>query len=298
MVVCGWKVTAAAMQKATVLGLGFGRVIVLRLVDYQSHHSEYGTEWNFFVTLYLLWLFADTLHFFLSRQASLIFVVALLVAYQYALVQTSLTEFIFYSPREGLFSSNREGIFSIFGCLPLYIMCESISFTVFFKNPSVEASTTAIRREKKRWLWSMLGLSVVTICAWAVADSIQPTSRRLFNLAFVLLCTFVGVFGVSSLLLVEVLFDSVEITGPVKILELMNDYQLVVFFFANILTGVVNMSCRTIYQNDFWSTLILSAYIATVHGFVWVFDCTPIIGTMRSLMFGKQGAKSMQSLSK
>jgi phosphatidylinositol glycan class W len=182
----------------------------------------------------------------------------ILLGYQYALVHSSLAEFIFYSPREGLFNANREGIFSTVGCLALYIICESIAFAIFFQHrPLADAPASVIRRVKMRWLWSTLGLSSFLVCAWVIAETIPPTSRRLFNLAFVLLCIFVGTFGVSSLLFIELLFDSSSCESrPVKILELMSNHQLVVFFFANVLTGLVNITFETIFQNSGRSILI------------------------------------------
>lgn len=34
-----------------LLYLGFSRMLVLKLLDYPEHVSEYGMHWNFFITL-------------------------------------------------------------------------------------------------------------------------------------------------------------------------------------------------------------------------------------------------------
>jgi phosphatidylinositol glycan class W len=272
VVVFGIKFTSASLQKLVVLLLGVGRAVLLRLIDYQSHTSEYGTEWNFFVTLYVLWMLSDSVHHCFSRRISLLFGICILLGYQYALVNTSLTEYILHSPRVGIFASNREGIFSISGCLSLYLLCEAISFTIFFKNS--QGDSAAMHRIKMRWMCELVALNVCLVLAWKAADTYQPTSRRLFNLAFVLLCIFVGTFGTCLLLAVELLCES---SGPsgVTLLELMNKYQLIVFFFANLLTGAVNISFETIHMDVISSIIVLSVYMLLVTGALWLYDSAP-----------------------
>jgi phosphatidylinositol glycan class W len=57
------KVVSYFWQSLIVLLLGFGRLLVLQTISYPSHDSEYGTHWNFFVTLSSIWFIADCIKF-------------------------------------------------------------------------------------------------------------------------------------------------------------------------------------------------------------------------------------------
>lgn len=277
--VLGYVCSVSSLQKFAVLALGVGRAATLRILDYQSHVSEYGTEWNFFVTLYVLWILADTVHLVFGRRSLLIFSIIIMCAYQYALIQTSLTEYILFSPRSDLVSSNREGLFSLIGCLSLFLICEFISHFVFFSENSIATSSSGTSisdasqhaQRKKNCLIHLAVVMVLTFALWIIADFVQPTSRRLFNCAFVCLCLFVSVFGIFLLLCVEAFCQS---SAEIKVLELMNKHQLPVFLIANLLTGAINMSTQTIYHGRTAAIFILSVYICAVQGAAWTFDKT------------------------
>ena len=288
----GYHVSLSALQKLAVLLLGIGRAIALRVIDYHSHSTEYGTEWNFFVTLYLLWVLADVVHAWCNRWGVFLFGALLPLVYQYVLVNSELTEYILYAPRDSFFSSNREGIFSLFGCLSLFLLCESLSYVVFFKTLNSRTAHTdengkgkhESRQVRMQWFGRMISLTAAFLALWSLADSYQQTSRRLFNFGFVILCLFVAALGISLLLAVDLICEPYG-CPDVEVLHRLNEHQLSTFFFANILTGIVNMSVYTVYQDTATSMCILGVYLSFVQGFAWMVDSSAVLAHLKVILW-------------
>lgn len=406
-----------SVQRFLVLLLGFGRMIMLKLSNYQEHVSEYGIHWNFFVTLYAVWTLTDIFHFFIPRKYLVWVALFGLILYQIALVNYSLTDFILSSPRNSFFLANKEGFISLFGYIPMFLFAESFAFNImhargaiYKRNDKSESLTpseanaenenqqnsdpwicqacllndqnpTALKNSKNTLsthksidfggydddaVWegergketqllpedptstssptssstmkegreevnciccysrrtstteslndeteeknstsksladsqegtkgksentnlnqtstlsdSFLGWwkfrypvnvrrvkhltlsSIVLWVAWLAGSSIQPTSRRLVNLTFVALSLALSM----SLLLLIYLADAVvggrTVSGPLRTLEYCSTHSLVVFLVANLLTGLINMSIKTIYVSHAVALLILSIY--------------------------------------
>jgi GWT1 len=56
----------------------------------------------------------------------------------------------------------------------------------------------------------------------------------------------------------------------IKTLECLNEFQLPVFLVANVMTGVINMTIKTIYSSHIFAFFILSTYAMTFIGFAWI----------------------------
>eukprot|EP00301_Raphidiophrys_heterophryoidea_P021025 c5571_g2_i2.p1 GENE.c5571_g2_i2~~c5571_g2_i2.p1 ORF type:complete len:397 (+),score=52.37 c5571_g2_i2:194-1384(+) len=103
----------SGLRKALpALLLGTFRAISVRATDYQEHVSEYGTHWNFFLTIAALQLVDHVAC--VEPASSLLSGGVLLLMYQ-GMLGCGLSEYILDAPRSGLFSSNREGILGLFG---------------------------------------------------------------------------------------------------------------------------------------------------------------------------------------
>jgi phosphatidylinositol glycan class W len=356
-------------QRITVLLLGVGRLVALRVLNYQSKDTEYGVHWNFFVTLFFVWGFTDMLHHIVPRQYLPVIAILILATYQTILCKTDLVDFILSAPRTNFFAANREGIFSLFGFVPLYILAEAASHNLFFEsvitdtngatvskamaltqpgndikidsvpapakyqregvdvtnvvvlegnddgngngngngdrnndqvnaqpvaregskesNGSVESDTEAQAKKRERGIVYFLGyrwrrlipqhvkkmskrLSVFVTFLWvlwmALSAFVQPTSRRMTNMTYVIFVLAVSM----TLILLTALADAIG--GPSKILtlEYINDWQLPVFMVANVLTGVINLSMKTIYAPPVMAFALLSGYVTSVVGFAWL----------------------------
>lgn len=105
---------------------------------------------------------------------------------------------------------------------------------------------------------------------WLVSAALcQPTSRRLCNPTYVL-------FALALSFLLILLTYLADIYGghyvPLQTLHFMNKHSLIVFLGANVLTGLVNLSFRTIYAVPIQALAILAVYSLVVTGLPWVVD--------------------------
>ena len=94
-------------QYILVLLLGLGRLIVLKLFNYHEHISEYGIHWNFFVTLFCIWVLVDIIHTICIRKYVIYIAVSILIIYQLCLSKFGLTRYVFSAPRTDFISANR-----------------------------------------------------------------------------------------------------------------------------------------------------------------------------------------------
>jgi phosphatidylinositol glycan class W len=281
-----WNVSGDSIQKILVLSLGVGRMLALRLIGYHTHVSEYGKEWNFFVSLFFIWSISDMCRLFLTQSAIFCIFLVILICYQVLLVDYGLTEFIFQSERYSFFTDNREGIFSIFGGLNVYIVAEMVSSSIFFsKNVSRNVtmtsqsqsdlshissaevhseSCTISKSERINLIFRLVLATLSAFSVWMLSEYYQETSRRLFNVAFSSYILFLGFFCLLFLVLLEHVFAD-WINMRLKIFEMFNNNQLLTFLVANVITGCVNVMFETIYIEGFQAFLILSLYLLSVH---------------------------------
>jgi glucosaminylphosphatidylinositol acyltransferase len=226
-------------QKVAVLLLGVGRLVVVKALNYQEHTSEYGTHWNFFVTLFFIWFLTDSIHFccvFLQwSQDYILPVISILtlIAYQYLLLSTPLTEYIFNTPRVSFLSHNREGLFSLLGYVPLYLLTEWYSRLTFFPSPSESSSSappglpkhlnqssphhrTHSRFQFKEFIkllcsqkqfLSLCGGTLIVFGSYQISLLFQLPSRRLMNLSFVCLVLLIALLNLLLLFLIQFLFQ-------------------------------------------------------------------------------------------
>lgn len=128
------------VSNGVVLLIGFGRLLLLKWFNYHEHVSEYGSHWNFFTTLFCVWVAADCAHRCVSRRWLLWMACCMLLFYQWMLSRTKLTHFILSAPRNTLFSANREGIVSLLGYIPMYLIAEGIAHVVLFDKGRLTVS--------------------------------------------------------------------------------------------------------------------------------------------------------------
>ena len=129
-----------SVSNGVVLLIGFGRLLLLKWFNYHEHVSEYGSHWNFFTTLFCVWVAADCVHRCVSRRWLLWMAGCMLLFYQWMLSRTKLTHFILSAPRTTLFSANREGIVSLLGYIPMYLIAEGIAHVILFDKGRLTVS--------------------------------------------------------------------------------------------------------------------------------------------------------------
>ncbi|CAJ0926192.1 unnamed protein product, partial [Mesorhabditis belari] len=118
-----------------VLGaLGFGRTVVLKILDYGVSVTEYGVHWNFFLTLFVIELVAKLL----PRRFNLLFGI-LFAAAQQTVLSMGYQEWVLSdsAPRDNLFSANREGLCSLLGYIALYYLASAIGEFISKNGPKL-----------------------------------------------------------------------------------------------------------------------------------------------------------------
>ncbi|GAN02183.1 conserved hypothetical protein [Mucor ambiguus] len=259
-----------------ILVLGFARFFLTKSVNYQEHNSEYGLHWNFFFTLGFLPPFVTTLSF-LRRFASFsVLATVIAIGYQTALCQ-GLQDWILKAPRVDMISANKEGICSFAGYLSIFMFgleCGSI----IFQN---DLSTTRISRlfgiaqqkQTKQLAVHLFTFSALMWSGFGLWISLFPefyVSRRMANLPYIFWVIAFNLTLLSCLVLVE---SKSQIRGGGRgppMLDAVNINGLITFLLANVLTGTVNLSIRTLYANDLQSSFINAAYMLIVTAVPWI----------------------------
>lgn len=300
------------IQLGITIALGIMRPVLLEMLHYPVHESEYGKHWNFFDTLVVCWVGAalvtrirlatedwgcrivsyllsgrvvDAKSYWFVVYTSLI-ALSCLSCYQWVLLQPvpwcsaapspqpALTEYLLLSNNasypngicDGLkdrdpnsfVSSNREGIASCAGYLALYLLAQVLSVGIYKTN----ASSLLL-------LTFLLSVAGVTGLTWIVLDSaVQTTSRRLCNAAYVCCVLFASSLSLLELHVAEWCFSqwrSTSLSIP-KIIKISSDKQLFVFLWANVCTGLINLSIQTMYIDSPIVVLgILLLYLVCVY---------------------------------
>ena len=266
-----------------LLVLGFVRLLSVKGLDYAEHVSEYGVHWNFFFTLGflppLVALFQSALKIVPSYAG---LAVLLGVLYQVALESTELKAYILAGPRTDLLSMNREGVFSFWGYLAIFLAGQDAGMYVLPRSINPRG-ISRITRSKRATLpltlaaSSLVWISLYLACTDFTYGAGLTVSRRLANLPYVL---WVVAFN-NALVLAFCLVDTFLFpafykaqdakaekeaydTATSRVLRAYNRNGLAVFLLANLLTGLVNMTVRTLYVARVEAVGILGVYMAVL----------------------------------
>ncbi|KAF0540860.1 GPI-anchored wall transfer protein 1 [Gigaspora margarita] len=289
----------AVRQALPILILGFIRLMMVKGVDYQEHASEYGIHWNFFFTLGFLPIFVTlcrTLHKYVRfsivglsiatckvyfnkirrckmllnfRYLQCLIFIFPFIVYQITLY-LGLEDYILYAHRTDLISSNKEGICSFWGYLSMFLIGLDIGHYILPVDPyyAIRQNRRAKKKPKPQKL-AMILFSLVILFWLGFIFCIVigiPISRRIANLSYVF-------WVIASNTTFLVLFQIVEITffeywknerNLPFIIEAVNSNGLAVFLLANLLTGLVNLSIRTLFVNDSLAECILAGYMFVI----------------------------------
>ena len=185
--VSGWReywgqVYAELRVTSPIFFLGIIRLALITVMHKNPPLYEYGTHWNFFFTMGCVRILAAFILPLLPQKISItscVTATVICLLYEYWLVSQGLREFILHAERTGLYSSNREGIYSCICFTALYLYSVSVGAILFSERKTV-------------WEWSVFsaGLSCLTLLCWVLlyvtAGHIEPISRRLTNLPYIL----------------------------------------------------------------------------------------------------------------
>ena len=202
--ITGWRgywnqIYIESRANVPIFFLGLVRLGIVTFLHKSPPLYEYGTHWNFFFTIGCVKLLSGCILPILPSKMSIsTFVTATLMCllYQYWLVEFGLREFILHAPRSGFYSSNREGLYSCVGFTSLYLYSVSIGTLIF-----------SVRGSVAEWTGVCAGLFSLTFIIWGLlyftSSHIEPISRRLTNLPYVLWICTLSIFSLS----VSLMFD-------------------------------------------------------------------------------------------
>ena len=197
-----WSQVYAEMRVITpIFFLGLIRLVLMTVMHKSPPLYEYGYHWNFFFTIGCVRILAAFILPLLPQKISITSCVTATLTclvYEYWLVNQGLREFILHAERTGLYSSNREGIYSCIGFTALYLYSVSLGAILFSERKTV-------------WEWSVFSsaLSSLTFLCWVLiyltASRIEPISRRLTNLPYILwmvglMLLFINIFLVFDII--------------------------------------------------------------------------------------------------
>lgn len=268
-----------------LLLLGVARLLATTATGYQVHVGEYGAHWNFFVTLGAVAAATAALGRSPTWPAALsapsaayahalapaAVSVSILGFHQVALSCWGLGPWVARAERDmgSLVDANKEGIFSTVGYVGIHYAGVAAGRFLQTQSNAIAAAAAAQGRggagaaRRSVWValaqvWAVAGLLWVGV--WVLEVLVEPVSRRSANAAYGLFITAYCLAAVAELMTVEVLAP-----GPrVRLLCAVNEWLLVTFLFANILTGTVNMTTDTLHTGDAAACAVLLLYMACV----------------------------------
>ncbi|KAG2215468.1 hypothetical protein INT45_012789 [Circinella minor] len=261
-----------------ILTLGFLRLILTKGVDYQQHNSEYGLHWNFFFTLGFLPPFVTLASFLYQWIPFSILGLATATCYQIALFQ-GLQEWILETPRVDLISANKEGICSFAGYLAIFLLGLDSGIIVFKKSldNTLESKWLGLSNKSSNTKQVAAQLTLRALFLWMILINWQffgeeneffQVSRRMANLPYVIWVVAFSLTLLSSLVWTEY-FIPCPGRGP-ELLDTVNINGLLTFLWGNILTGLVNLSMRTLYASTLTSLSVCFGYMVIVSILPWI----------------------------
>jgi phosphatidylinositol glycan class W len=264
-----------------LLALGFVRLLSVKGLDYAEHVTEYGVHWNFFFTLGLLPPFVVLFQSALKLVPSYAGLALLLgVLYQVVLESTALKAYILAAPRTDLLSMNREGVFSFWGYLAIFLAGQDTGMLVLPRNPTIRGFAGRSKRFAlllSLTAWSLVWTALYFFCTDYAYGAGLTVSRRLANLPYMLWVVASNSTLVLAFCLVDVLCFPAFYRAPdakaekeahdaatSRVLRAYNRNGLAVFLLANLLTGLVNMTVRTLDVSSVTTMAVLVAYMTVL----------------------------------
>ncbi|KCV67505.1 hypothetical protein H696_06025 [Fonticula alba] len=258
-----------------LLLLGFGRLLAVRSTGYQEHASEYGRHWNFFFTLGAVPALV-TLATAVCRPGRFVWLLAgLLPVWQWLLTgspgpaaELAITGGL-PAPEwvPWVVGQNREGLVSLAGYLAMALAGARAAVALFTPRPSVAAW--------RRVALDLLGASALCWAGYFLLSEVLglDPSRRVANPAYALWIVAAMLLAVGALLLAETVLPAPggsTAGGPLA--RALTRNQLALFLAANVSTGLVNLTTRTLDASPAVGRLAMLAYTAWLLGLAVLLD--------------------------
>lgn len=104
------------------------RFFMLHGIDYHEHVTEWGTHWNFFVTIACMNVL---LCFVPSGDVALPLGIVTLILNELFQNEFDVQSFVLHAPRDNIITANREGIVSLPGFLAIVLIAMGIGSDIY-----------------------------------------------------------------------------------------------------------------------------------------------------------------------
>ncbi|KAK0203575.1 GWT1-domain-containing protein [Desarmillaria ectypa] len=214
-----------------VMVLGIVRVLLVKGTEYPEHETEYGTHWNFFITMALLPVMEILLHPLILRVPISVLGISIAMCQQLGLSVFGLQEIVLFAPRVGVLSANKEGIVSLLGYLAIHILGLSTGTMILPPSPSYfrrfqrqfnktgELTLGGVDKYKdsyrsrqndktatELWAYSMLWWAFMGLTRLLQIDGKEGVSRRVVNLSYILWVAAYNTSFILGYLLMDIYF--------------------------------------------------------------------------------------------
>lgn len=268
-------------KSSLLLGLGIIRTVIIKCIGYQEHVSEYGSHWNFFLTIGMVQPIANLILFITKcnmQQPLLLFLSLIsIITYQWLLSMHGLESIIqngFSGDKDSrinIIDANREGIFSCFGYLSIYFCGLFFGRQLFKKSHCLY--------NKLFWLlcWFVTGYFCMAMCV----IHITPLSRQMANISYFFIQIAFNSLLLSGFVFIDMICYAMQnlrkktrnieqCIVPISFLsQAISQNLLAYFLLANVFTGLVNLSIDTLQCTDFKSMCFLTSYMFILNNIIW-----------------------------
>jgi len=275
------KALATSAQLAAV---GLARIAAVRAIDYHEHVGEYGTHWNFFLTLAVVKAAAVAV----PPAACGLVGLVVLCSYQAALSLLGLAAYVNSPDRDptSLLSLNKEGVVSLVGYLGLHCVARFFALSSKMhllldrgRSPSKHPAATPYNHFYN-------SASFALVC-WALAfvldRSVERVSRRSVNATYIFWTLATNLTWVCQLHVCRLLFEQRE---RIHLFHAVSKFAFLAFIFANVLTGLVNSLYNTLEVGSAAAICVLIAYMAVVCASSSALDKRGGGGKLGKILFG------------
>lgn len=235
--------------------LGALRFTLVKVANYQEHVTEYGTHWNFFLTIALVpsvvaildWSRIVVFGRYLGRQTfSLLFAGTYEVALHHG-----LSNYVISAKRDSFLSHNREGLLSLFGYSVIFMLGFDVGQQMRSQSPksriAVLLKCSALLYCLDRALHLMLNLE---------------KSRRLLNLPYILFTASSSLAYVAAL---EASLLLLPVTPKSVLVDVSTRHQLSMFLLANVAVGLLNFFTDTLSFGDVGALAVIVSYMYALY---------------------------------
>ncbi|VDL73886.1 unnamed protein product [Nippostrongylus brasiliensis] len=274
--------------------IGMSRTILLTVLNYPQHVTEYGVHWNFFYTLALVKVFSlgtfsptclyislKIISYVLPKKFPWLWA-CLFGTFQQTMLMNGYEEWILNgdNPRDTLISANAEGICSLMGYITIYYMADTLAiirvkswieccwrlfaFALIFYGMQLGAEWVLGQASRRVVNITYIFAQVVVFSFVSTMHSKHPVSQM--SLLTFALASFLGVQLVSVVAwaanVPHFSIDENPWCGVQPCLTAsVNRSGLAFFLLANVLTGVVNFCIDTHHTDDVTALCILFGYL-------------------------------------